>query len=57
MALRFISALCLLLSMPLGAMAQDQADPSAEMQKHFAEAYNHGDVVPWSQHSLKRPLE
>ena len=30
---------------------------SAEMQKHFAEAYNHGDVVPWSQHSLKRPLE
>jgi transcriptional regulator with XRE-family HTH domain/ketosteroid isomerase-like protein len=42
--LRFISTLCLLLSMPVGAMAQDQADPSAEMQRHFAEAYNRGDV-------------
>ena len=44
MALRFISVFCLLLSMPLGAMAQDQADPTAEMQKHFGEAYNRGDV-------------
>jgi ketosteroid isomerase-like protein len=36
--------LSLLLSMPVGAMTQDQVDPTAEMQEHFAEAYNRGDV-------------
>lgn len=46
MALRFIALACLLLAIPGTAMGQDPLDGAAtsEMQKHFAEAYNRGDV-------------
>ena len=41
-----LPALCLVSAMPSLAMAQDQLDndPTVEMQKQFAEAYNRGDV-------------
>lgn len=43
---RLMPILCLLLAIPSIALGQDQLDSSAlvEMQKHFAEAYNRGDV-------------
>ena len=46
MALRLIAILCLLLAIPGYATAEEQLDDIAmtEMQKHFAEAYNRGDV-------------
>lgn len=48
MAFRMIPAtLCLLLAFSSPAMSQQQApsdDISAELQKHFAEAYNRGDL-------------
>jgi ketosteroid isomerase-like protein len=46
MAVRFIPIACLLVAIPCIAVAQDQLDSVAvaEMQKHFAEAYNRGDV-------------
>jgi ketosteroid isomerase-like protein len=42
-----VTALCLLLVVPCHAMAQqDQSDDNvfADVQKHFAEAYNRGDL-------------
>jgi len=46
MALKLIPLLCLLSAMPTHAIAQDQPnnDITADMQKHFAEAYNRGDL-------------
>ena len=46
MALRLVPILCLLLAIPGYAMAEEQLDDiaMAEMRKHFAEAYNRGDV-------------
>ena len=46
MALKLIPLLCLLSVMPNHVMAQDQLDQdiTADMQKHFAEAYNRGDL-------------
>jgi ketosteroid isomerase-like protein len=46
MALKLIPLLCLLSAMPNHAMAQNQLDndATADMQKHFAEAYNRGDL-------------
>ncbi|WP_426441364.1 nuclear transport factor 2 family protein [Bradyrhizobium genosp. P] len=46
MAIKLLPLLCLLFAMPNHAMAQDQLenDAIAEMQKHFAEAYNRGDA-------------
>ncbi len=46
MAFGSIPIACLLLAIPGTAMAQDQLDSAAaaDMQKHFAEAYNRGDV-------------
>ena len=46
MALRLVSLFYLLFAVPSLAMAQGQPDngAAAEMQKHFAEAYNRGDV-------------
>jgi ketosteroid isomerase-like protein len=39
-----VSSMALLLAVPGAAIAQQESDPSAEMQKHFAEAYNKGDL-------------
>ena len=46
MALKLLPLLCLLSAMPNHAMAQAQLDndATADMQKHFAEAYNRGDL-------------
>jgi ketosteroid isomerase-like protein len=46
MALKLLPLLCLLFVIPNDAMAQGKLDndSTAEMQKHFAEAYNRGDV-------------
>lgn len=48
MKLNLAPLLCLQLAMPGHAMAQNQhqltGDDTTEMQKHFAEAYNRGDV-------------
>ena len=46
MTLRLLPLLCLLFATSNHAMAQDKLDnaAAADMQRHFAEAYNHGDV-------------
>jgi ketosteroid isomerase-like protein len=46
MAVRVVLMACLLLAIPCAALAQDPLDSAAlaEMQQHFAEAYNRGDV-------------
>jgi len=46
MAARSLAIACLLLAIPGLARAQDRLDSAAlaEMQKHFAEAYNRGDL-------------
>ena|SRR5215831_5650376 len=46
MTLRLVPILCLLLAAPGYAMAEEQLDDiaTAEMQKHFVEGYNRGDV-------------
>jgi ketosteroid isomerase-like protein len=51
MSLRLIAIVCLLLTIPGYAMAEDQAADTAivEMQQHFAEAYNRGDVDAMAQ--------
>jgi hypothetical protein len=45
MMLRLLPVLCFLFATSNQAMAQDKRDAApADMQKHFAEAYNRGDL-------------